>query len=374
MNVQPLISVVIPHFNRSRLLLATIESVSCQTLKAWQIVIVDDGSDADELTRVMALRSDTVLVLERKDGQRGPSRCRNIGANAASGEYLLFLDSDDIMAPWCLSTRISRVASVADLDFAVFPVGLFSSVPGDMKQLWNSLEGDNDLTRFLRSDPPWHTSSVIWRKASFLSTGGFNERVFYGDDSDLHTRALLSKLRYQKVFDTIPDILVRRSDSPRITNQLSEQLLSSRMIRLEEGSKALQGCENPDWVRDWQGQYMAEAEFLLFNVPQSRNKQQCVMDEWSRQWNPRTFHTVVARSYLWIAERTRNQGYLLLRIARRIAKLLLPSAFFPSSTGFQKAVLPEPLRSQFETLCEQWALQACVSSEESAAQSRSGKT
>ena len=333
------VSIIVPHFNRAELLAETVASILSQSCSDWEIIIVDDGSTADQFKLVRAMASDRILVLQRIDGLKGPSRCRNIGAAAASRHYVMFVDSDDVLAPWCLEERLACFRARPDVAFCVFPVMLFLKTVGDTNRLWNRLDGDGDPERFLRSDPPWHTSSPLWSRSAFRSTGGFNECVMYGDDADLHARALLSGTPYYKAIGACPDLFVRRADEARITNTFSDALLDSRAVRLEQGSVTLKSAGSKEQCRIWEGQYFVEAEFLLFNVPGSKDRQRSVLAAWKGQWNPGPFRSFVVHAYIGIAQLTKNHGYLVLRLARRIAMLFLPKPFFPAQGSFEKATL-----------------------------------
>lgn len=134
-----LVSIVIPHFNRSQLLAETLNSIRRQTSTQWEVIVVDDGSDAAELEAVEQLQDEQIRVLRRTDGIKGPSRCRNLGAAAANGDFLLFLDSDDLLAPWCVQERINCLRHRPDADAVVIPTALFHAQPGDTPDLWNEL-------------------------------------------------------------------------------------------------------------------------------------------------------------------------------------------------------------------------------------------
>jgi glycosyltransferase involved in cell wall biosynthesis len=339
---QPLISIVVPHFNRSALLAETLDSIRAQAYENWEVLVVDDGSADVEWSAVQRLCGGNVRVIRRTDGQKGPSRCRNLGAAEAKGEYLVFVDSDDLLAPWCLDERMVMVQSETGADFWVFPVLLFERRPGDSVICWNQFAGDDDLERFLKSDPPWHTSSPVWSKEAFLSLGGFNERVMYGDDAELHARALLRALRIQKFPGCLPDLFIRRGPEQRITSGWSSALIESRRIRLEEGTRLLtrtNGAKNLS--RLWEGQYFVEGEELLFNVENSREAIGMVLDAWVTGYQPGIFRRWLVKTYFNACTRCRKNAYWLVRLARRLAMLTLPSQFFPSGGRFQKWRLSE---------------------------------
>ncbi|QDV69526.1 GalNAc(5)-diNAcBac-PP-undecaprenol beta-1,3-glucosyltransferase [Rosistilla carotiformis] len=341
----PLVTVVIPHFNRADLLVETLASLRAQTFPNWEAVVVDDGSDADQWAAIQQMRDDRIQVVARDRQPKGPSACRNIGVGLSRGTHIVFLDSDDLMAPWCLTNRMRAVAENPEEGFWIFPVLLFQHQMGDSDVCWNDFRTGPDLMRFLQADPPWHTSSPIWRRTSLDELGGFNEAVMYGDDTDLHIRALLRKIPYAKMDFALPDLFVRRDASPRITNSLSESMLQSRRVRLLEGSKALSDADRRS-VETWEGQYFVECEFLLFNTSTPAANIQAVVSDWRASHHPKWAQRFVVQAYLAFAVATRDRAYILLRIARRIAMKVLPKSYFPDGGSFQNTTLSKEMIEQ----------------------------
>lgn len=339
------VGIVIPHFNRSKLLKATLNSLSQQTCNDWQAVVVDDGSCPEEWLAIQPYRTERISIIRREDGLKGPSRCRNLGWRQLQTPYVVFLDSDDLLAPWCLEERLKLANQQPLADAWVFPVMLFQHTPGDTNVLWNQLHGPDDLLRFLRSDPPWHTSSPLWKRSALEQLNGFNERVMYGDDADLHIRGLMQGTVFAKTPHTLPDAFVRRADQERITNTLSETLLDSRLTRLRELTPLVRSHGTPLQQLTWQGQYFVECEFLLFRLEQSATGIQAVLQAWKHDWTAERHSRAIASGYLQIARLCRRQAYLALRIARRIAKVLLPRPWFPAGGQFEAASLDDDQRS-----------------------------
>ena len=337
----PLVSVIIPHFERMNLLRETLDSLASQTFENWEALVVDDGSRDDDWIELQRLETPRVRILRRKDDPQGPGRCRNLGLANARGHYVLFLDSDDLLAPWCLQQRLLHVSRVLDADLCVFPVLLFRDTPGDCDLMWNEMDnGDNDLHRFLRSDPPWCVSSPLWKTQALKSIGGFNERVVYGDDADLHTRGLLAGLPYRKIKDALPDVFIRRSNADRITSRLSPELIELRRIRLVEGTELLQDDNaSPELMDLWEGQYFVEAEFLLFNASNPGLAIRCAIDEWVQRHRPSWFRRSLVKTYFLFGQKCRQRAYLFLRFLRRLAMQVLPEDYFPKGGQFESARL-----------------------------------
>jgi glycosyltransferase involved in cell wall biosynthesis len=343
----PMVSVVIPHYNRTGLLKETLDSIHRQTYSHWEVVLVDDGSSESELAILRKMENSQTRIFCRNDGLKGPSRCRNLGAQHALGDYLLFLDSDDLLAPWCLESRVKLVSADPGIDAVILPVALFRKVPGDLLEYWNELKGDDDKERFVISDPVWQTSSPLWNKKSFLGTGGFDERVMYGDDGELHLRSLLTGKVLRKYSDQLPDAFIRRADQDRITARSDKEILESRRVRLAVGSELMHSHGNDRLRSLWQSQYVAECEFLLFNVKEGQAPSQTIFEDWSTSWPSFRTGRSIFRKYIQIGWRTRNKYRLILRIARRLAMVLCPRDFFPKRPP-RELLMPQATASMIQ--------------------------
>ena len=148
----------------------------------------------------------------------------------------MFLDSDDVLSPHCLSQRSGFLDEHHDLDFAVFPMVLFENEPWDRGVLWNVWHRSPcvescDLQRFLvGDDPAWQTSMPIWRKAALLRLGAWDEEASSLQDWELHVRALIASCRYEWVLAP-PDCCGRRHDGPRISRTVFNPPVLARRIR-----------------------------------------------------------------------------------------------------------------------------------------------
>lgn len=194
------ISILVPMFNSERTIERTINSIIQQTYKNWECIVVDDGSTDQSLATVEKLMQDSkhIKLLTRNRLPKGAPTCRNIGLYHATGDYVIFLDSDDYLLPFCLEQRLKTFQKNANCNFLIFPSG----------QLINNIESKVDLPisndylkNFLSALLPWNVMSPIWKKSTLLKLQGFTEGYPRFNDPDLMIRALLIEDIKFKVFN-----------------------------------------------------------------------------------------------------------------------------------------------------------------------------
>ena len=131
----PLVSVVIPHYNRTERLLATLDSVKAQSLTDWEAIVVDDASDPDPTERLQAAFADPRIRFLRLERNAGPSNARNVGLREAKGRYVAFLDSDDYWEPRKLEAQVEAMVSETDQERVICTAQVQVVGPGEQRQL-----------------------------------------------------------------------------------------------------------------------------------------------------------------------------------------------------------------------------------------------
>lgn len=99
--ISPLISIIIPCYNQNRYITESIDSVVAQSYTKWECIIVDDGSTDETAQKIEKYLTDNRIRYIYQDN-RGVSAARNAGIENATGDYLLFLDGDDLLTPQAL--------------------------------------------------------------------------------------------------------------------------------------------------------------------------------------------------------------------------------------------------------------------------------
>lgn len=208
------VSIITPSFNRGYIISETATSIFNQTYSNWEWVIVDDGSTDNslELLKEYSNNDDRVKYYVRDRGPKGACTCRNIAVEKCTGDYVMFLDTDDVLAPFCIEQRVNAVEKNKDCDFLIFPMLMFREKLDDMNLLWNIDKDEDDLSRVLKGDPVCQGTGTLWKKSSFVDVGMWREDLKLWQDIELHIRAFLYPVKYKKCLGLKPDVYLRNTD------------------------------------------------------------------------------------------------------------------------------------------------------------------
>src|SRR5690606_9522032 len=126
----PMVSIITPTFNRANLIGETLDSVLAQTYQNWECIVVNDGS-ADNTNEVMSeyLAKDSRFQYHYRPENKlkGANACRNHGFDKSKGDFLIFLDSDDLLEATCLENRLKFTFANKQLSekVAIYNMGLY---------------------------------------------------------------------------------------------------------------------------------------------------------------------------------------------------------------------------------------------------------
>ena len=125
------VAIITPCFNREHTLQETANSVLGQTHANWEWIVVDDGSSDKswELIQTLCDQDERVKGILREQSPKGANSCRNIGVDHASADWLIFLDSDDLIGQHCLHQRLSFVRDKPRDVVYFFPTVIFKGNP-----------------------------------------------------------------------------------------------------------------------------------------------------------------------------------------------------------------------------------------------------
>jgi glycosyltransferase involved in cell wall biosynthesis len=239
MQTNSLVSIIVPTFNRVHLLRQTLLSCLLQTYGNIEILVVDDGSDEDIESAAYGVcrnETDRKKISIYRQRHAGGSAARNLGIQESEGDYIQFLDSDDLMHPQKLEMQVHILNNRTDLDM-VYGLDLyFRDIPGDMSEVWNMPNELDDLDRFLADDGVWHTASPLWRRTAVKNNCAWNSSIVCWQDWEYHILAICRGIKYAHVPMALQ--FIRDHDGPRITN--IENVIEREESKMQAGAAVLE--------------------------------------------------------------------------------------------------------------------------------------
>ena len=188
MKHQPLVSVVIPTYNRKGVVERAISSVLGQTYQNFEILVVDDGSSDGTETALAHFREDPRFHYEYQKN-KGQSAARNKAINAASGELIAFLDSDNFWKNDKLERQLTYWNDHKDFDI-LYSEGMTVDLSGNVIEE-NAPVTNRPTGNILKTLMQWNcvtNNTVLVPKRCFQEMGGFNESLRIAEDYDLWLR------------------------------------------------------------------------------------------------------------------------------------------------------------------------------------------
>jgi glycosyltransferase involved in cell wall biosynthesis len=194
-NLVPLLSIVIPTYNRRHLLEKTLKSVFLELPQCYEVIVVDDGSTDETIEILKSKYSMNVNFCILQQQNSGPAAARNYGVSQARGEWIAFLDSDDLWLPWTSSLLANLVSEMSETSKAK---AIFLQTRGFTDEIdvdeWLSerrkiIKHPSMLD--LRLNAPMSmlgACNFVIRREEFNRVGAFSTDTICGEDTDLFYR------------------------------------------------------------------------------------------------------------------------------------------------------------------------------------------
>lgn len=302
----PRFSIVIPVFNRADLVERTLESIYAQTFTDYEVIAVDDGS-SDHSVQVLRRHEPRVRVLAEPN--RGVSATRNAGVRASRGEYIAFLDSDDLWFPWTLEV----------IDRALRDHGNPAWLAGGVTHFVD--ESEFAAQKHANSDPPrvitfadylssWQgrpdlcVGAVAIRRDAYDAAGGFTELRMNAEDTELWIKLGTAKGHVRVIAPLL--LAVRRGHTSSITNLGNGRKGLAHLVE-QERAGAYPGGEARKWERC--GLIAAHHRAFCMTALKARDFETIAETFWrSFGWNLRLgrLRFLLGFPIMWLAARLRG--------------------------------------------------------------------
>jgi glycosyltransferase involved in cell wall biosynthesis len=201
----PLISVVLPVYNGERYLAEAIDSVLAQTHRSLELVVVDDGS-SDGTPSVLEGYGDRILRLRQEN--LGPGAARNAGLARAAGDFISFMDADDVLHPEKLEKQLATLEAnpTADMCNAYVQNFWIEELQDERQQLSGWTMARPQLGYLLQG--------ILVRRSVFARVGAFDDGLRVANDTDWFVRASERGMVMQSLDEVL---LYRRIHKTNIT-------------------------------------------------------------------------------------------------------------------------------------------------------------
>ena len=235
-NNLPDVSIIIPTYNRSSLLMETLQSVKNQTLENWECIVVDDGSidDTEKVVRNLMATDSRIKYFNRPtDCPKGACSCRNYGFELSTGKYIQWLDDDDLLSENKLEFQVDNLEEQHNLYvFAICSWDIYW--PGKNLELRNTFSKINkekfySILAEKQSFIP-ALAYLVPRKLCFLA-GDWNTSLSLNDDAEYFNRILLKSNNLINTEGCY--VLYREHNDDRLSRKRSEEDIESFFFSMQ---------------------------------------------------------------------------------------------------------------------------------------------
>ena len=214
--ITPLVSIIIPTYNRAQLICFTLDSILNQTYTNWECIVVDDGSNdtTEKLLETYCKKDNRFKYFKRPHNRpKGANACRNFGFELCKGEYINWFDSDDLMFPLKLSLQVEQLINgESEYVFTVCQTLVYDEKTKKNIGLRKERIISNDFFNdFITNDIKWLTQAPLIKK-NFLIENKifFDESLHQSQERDYFVKVLAKVKCY--LINEKPMVLFRKHD------------------------------------------------------------------------------------------------------------------------------------------------------------------
>lgn len=220
--VDSLVSIIIPVFNRAHLISQTLDAVLHQSYRHWECIVVDDDSQdkTTSIVRSYCEKDDRFKLKNRpKELEKGGNICRNFGFKLSKGDYIQWLDSDDLIAENKIAQQVAALEKNREASVAICKYGYFTDSKDLMVraqvETYKSYSNGEDLLKAFGKYTEYFPPHVFLTKRDVIDKAGlWNEGLEINQDGEFFTRVLLAA---QSVKFVNVNAYYRKSDNDNVS-------------------------------------------------------------------------------------------------------------------------------------------------------------
>ncbi len=253
----PDVSVITPAYNAEPSLRETLDSILAQTLSRWELVLIDDGSvdRTVEIAKEYAGKDPRIRLVKQQHA--GVCAARNRGLAEASGDFVLFLDADDLLLPAMLEQAFQALSN--DPEAVAAYTGWARLAENGTVIRHEYFRDEGDLFPTLATIQPFCIHTCLARRSALLEVGEFDESLKACEDWDLWQRLARTGGR----FINIPDELVLYRANPSSASQDPLQMFHDGLRILAQGHSPDPRVRNPKYENGLSGETLRQHQYRL---------------------------------------------------------------------------------------------------------------
>lgn len=254
--MNPRVSIIIPCYNAARWLTATVESALAQTWPNREIIVIDDGSTDDSLDVARKFQARGVRIVTQPNA--GASAARNHGLRLARGDFVQFLDADDLISPGKLAAQLALLRDRPAGTLATCAWGRFHDEPAEARFIDKAVFRDFAAVDFLvlaaDTGAMLHPSCWLVPRSVADRAGPWDEALSLNDDGEYFARIMLAgtgiafcpdpaALSYYRS-GLAGSLSQRRGEKARRSQFRSVELISAALLGAEDSTRTRQASAN----------------------------------------------------------------------------------------------------------------------------------
>ncbi len=192
---KPLVSIIIPTYNRAHIIGETLESILAQTYTNWECIVVDDGStdQTEKVIKDYSARDNRLKYHERpKVHLPGGNGARNYGLKKAAGDYIVFFDSDDLMTTDHIQIKINALLKT-NCDYVISKTKFFDSLDPWIEGRYKGIKENLSAENFILQEISWLTYDTCI-KTKLAKSIQFNENLRSGQEYNYYSKLVLKSV------------------------------------------------------------------------------------------------------------------------------------------------------------------------------------